>query len=376
MCNPNLVVHLSSVHPSFDIRIFHRECKTLVCAGYEVVLVIQHDRDEKLDGIRIRALAKPKNRFERMTRTLWQIFRAAIKENAQIYHFHDPELIPVGILLRLKGKKVIYDVHENVPEHVFVKEWIPFWCRALVAQGAAFAEWLGANFFDGILAATPTIAKRFLPSKTKIVQNFPMINELVQNSFPLYRERSPILIYLGGISELRGAKEMVLATGLLPGHLGAQLFLAGHFSPASLEYEIKGLDGWEKVKYLGWQSREEVAALLGKARIGLVVLHPTRSYLDSYPIKLFEYMSAGIPVIASHFPLWKEIVEGVGCGLLVSPLDPKEIAEAIGWLLEHPEDAEKMGQRGQAAVRERYNWDREANKLLVHYKKMLQECGG
>jgi glycosyltransferase involved in cell wall biosynthesis len=372
MYNHNLIVHLSSVHPSFDIRIFHRECKTLARAGYEVVLVAQHDRDEEVDGIRIRALAKPKSRFERMTKTLWQVYQTAIKEKAQIYHFHDPELIPVGILLKLKGKRVVYDVHENVPEHTLVKEWIHPWLRTLVAQGAAFAEWLGAKCFDGIPAATPNIAKRFQPSKTIIVQNFPIVDELTQNAFTSYRERPPILIYLGGISELRGAKEMVLATGLLPTHLGAQLYLAGNFSPSELEYKIKEWVGWERVKVLGWQSREEVSTLLGRSRIGLVVLHPTRSYLESYPIKLFEYMSAGIPVIASHFPLWKEIIEEAGCGVLVDPLDPNAIAKAIGWLLEHPEEAEKMGQRGQTAVYERYNWDHEANKLLVFYQKMMK----
>lgn len=371
MCNHNLITHLSSVHPSFDTRIFHRECKTLARAGYEVVLIVQHERDEEVDGIRIRALTKPKNRFERMTGTLWQVYRAATKENAQVYHFHDPELIPVGILLKLKGKKVIYDVHENVPEHMLVKEWICFRLRPLIAKGASFAEWLGAKFFDGILAATPTIALRFPSSKAITLQNFPNLDELNQNDFTPYRERPPILLYLGGISEQRGAREMVSAIGLLPTHLEAQLYLAGNFSPSDLEPKIKGVVGWERTKFLGWQSRGEVAALLGRARIGLVVLHPTRSYLDSYPIKLFEYMSAGIPVIASYFPLWKEIIEGAGCGLLVNPLDPKEIAEAMGWLLEHPEEAEKMGQRGQAAVHERYNWDAEAKNLLAFYENLL-----
>ena len=373
MCNPNLVVHLSSVHPSFDIRIFHRECKTLARAGYEVVLVVQHDRDEKVEGIQIRALSKPKNRLDRMTRTAWQVYRSAIKEDAQLYHLHDPELILIGLLLKIRGKRVIYDVHEDYPSSLLSREWIHPRVRSSIVKGVTSAEWAGAVLFDGIAAATPAIAKRFPSSKTVTIQNFPILNKLVPNTTTTthYPQRPPILVYIGVISEMRGIREMVLATGLIPGHLGAQLYLAGNFSPAETEYEIKKLAGWERVKYLEWQSREGVATLLGIARIGLVVLHPEPNHIKSQPNKLFEYMSAGIPVIASHFPLWKEIVEKAGCGLLVNPLDPKEIAEAIGWLLEHPGEAEEMGQRGQAAVRERYNWDYEADKLLVFYQKVI-----
>lgn len=80
-------------------------------------------------------------------------------------------------------------------------------------------------------------------------------------------------------------------------------------------------------------------------------------------------MSAGIPVIASDFPLWKEIVEGSGCGLLVNPLDPEAIAEAIKWLLENPEKAETMGKRGRKAIEECYNWDKESVKLISFYRK-------
>jgi glycosyltransferase involved in cell wall biosynthesis len=365
------ICHLTSVHPAFDIRIFEKECKTLSQAGYQVVLIVPHDQEEEVDGVRIRALAKPKSRFERMTKTLWQLYRAAIKENALIYHFHDPELIPVGILLKRKGRSVIYDVHENVTEHMFLKEWIPLRLRSLIGKGARFAEWLGTKCFDGILAATPAIATRFPSSKTIILQNFPILNELNENNFIPYQERPPILLYLGGISKPRGAREMVLATELLAEQLGAELHLAGSFSPAELECQIRELAGWKRVKFLGWQSREEVARLLGRSRIGLVVLHPTRSYLESYPIKLFEYMSAGIPVIASNFPLWHRVVEEAQCGLLVDPLNPKAIAEAIQWLLEHPAEAEEMGERGQKAVRERYKWDMEAKNLLTLYETLL-----
>lgn len=374
MYNHNLIVHLTSVHSSFDIRIFHKECKTLARAGYEVVLVAQHEKDEEVDGIRIRALAKPDHRLDRMTCTAWQIFRSAIKENAKLYHIHDPELILIGILLKIRGKRVIYDVHEDYASSLLSRDWIHPRFRSCIVRGVTLAEWIGIHLFDGVVAATPTIAKRFPSSKTVSVQNFPIMNKLVLKATTTiyYPQKSPILVYIGVISEMRGIREMVQAMGHLPENLGVQLWLAGSFSPAHLEDEVKELPGWERVQFLGWQSHEGVPFILGQARLGLVLFHPAPNHVMAQPNKLFEYMSAGIPVVTSDFPLWREIVEGAGCGLLVNPLDPKAIAEAILWLLEHPEEAEKMGKRGQAAVRERYNWDYEANKLLAFYQKIIK----
>jgi len=139
--------------------------------------------------------------------------------------------------------------------------------------------------------------------------------------------------------------------------------------------EICVMPGWGRVEFLGWQSREQVAALLGRVRAGLVLLHPTLNYYDALPVKLFEYMSAGVPVIASDFPLWRKIVERAGCGLVADPLDPHAIASAIEWLLTHPDEAEAMGKRGQEAVHKLYNWEIESKKLRVFYEKILTGKG-
>jgi len=367
------IAHLTSVHSLYDIRIFHKECKSLAQAGYEVTLIAPHEGDEVVEGVKIGSVPEPKNRFDRMTRVLWQIYRMAIKEKAHLYHFHDPELIVIGILLKLLHKKVIYDAHEDVPRQMLSKHWIHPRLRSVMAGGATLVEWIGGKCFDGVNAATPTIAQRFPPPKTVTVQNFPFMEELVQGGSIPYKQRPPILAYMGGISKYRGAKDMVLAVGLLPPHLQVRLQLAGDFSPIGFEEELKCLPGWERVDFLGWQSREQISELLGHARIGLVTLHPIVNYLTSFPIKLFEYMAAGLPVIASDFPLWQKIVEGAGCGLLVNPLNSKMIAEAVELLLVHPEEAEDMGRRGQDAIRKYYNWDIEAKKLLAFYRTILQD---
>ncbi|MEW6273927.1 MAG: glycosyltransferase family 4 protein [Bacillota bacterium] len=365
------VVHLTSVHIPFDTRIFYKECRSLVGAGYAVTLIAPYNRDEEQEGVRIRAVPKPKGRRERMTRSVWQAYRAALAEKADVYHFHDPELIPVGLLLKLRGKRVVYDVHEDVPKQILSKEWIPRPLRRLVAGAAQVAEALASWAFDGIVAATPAIAKRFPPRKTVIVQNFPILNELVAPESTPYQKRPANIIYVGGITAIRGIREMVQAMSLEPESLNARLVLAGAFSPPSLEAEVRGLSGWERVEFVGWQNRASVARLLGEARAGLTVLYPRPNYLEAWPVKLFEYMSAGLPVIASDFPMWRKIVQGEQCGLLVDPLDPAAIAKAIQWILEHPEEAEAMGRRGQKAVFDRYNWDTEAEKLIALYRRLM-----
>ncbi|GAH82849.1 unnamed protein product, partial [marine sediment metagenome] len=142
---------LTSVHPPFDGRVFHKEAKALVKGGYSVALIAQHTKEETVDGVRIVPLPKPKNRFERMTKVVWKLLKLALKEKADVYHFHDPELIPVGVILKFFGKKVIYDIHENVPKQILNKDWVGnVYVRRLVAFITNIVEKLGAFLFDGI----------------------------------------------------------------------------------------------------------------------------------------------------------------------------------------------------------------------------------
>lgn len=369
------VAHLTSVHVPLDIRIFHKECKTLVKAGYDVVLIVPNDQPtgiEAVDGVRIRSLPKPRTRRTRMTGTIWNVYRHALREDADIYHFHDPELIVAGLLLKLRGKRVIYDVHEDLPRQILTKHWIPARARGLVSRGAEAVEFAGAMAWDGIAAATPTIARRFPPGKTALVQNFPVPGELMPVTPSRYEDRSHLVAYVGKIEGIRGAREMVAAMSALPPSVEACLAMAGVFEPARLETELRQQEGWSRIHPMGWLTRPEVSALLGRARIGLVLLHPAGNYIDAQPNKLFEYMAAGIPVVASDFPRWRTLIEDVSCGLLVDPLDPSAIAAAIQWLLKHPDEAAAMGQRGQAAIRDTYNWAAEGERLIGLYRDCLK----
>jgi hypothetical protein len=359
------IAHLTSVHPPFDTRIFLKECKTLKTAGYEVVLIVTHDGNEVIDGVRICALAKPKHRRERMVKTVWQVLKIALNEEADIYHFHDPELIPIGLILKLEGKRVVYDVHEDVPQDIFLKTWITPILRKPVAWLVESLENFAAKRFDGIVAATPSIHDRFLKLNrhTVNVNNYPILSELYLPDID-WSQKECAVCYVGGIFDIRGIFEMVEAIG----QTDAKLLLAGQFSPIDLREQAVAMPGWNNVEELGQLNRRKVAQTLARAMAGLVLFHPDPNHLNSQPNKMFEYMSAGIPVIASNFPLWKQIIEGHQCGICIDPMNPTAIGEAIQWIVEHPDEAKRLGENGRRTVEEKYNWEKESVSLLKLYE--------
>ena len=266
---------LTTVHPPFDTRIFHKQAKTLVREGYDVTLIAQWSKDEIVDGVKIVALHTPRNRLTRVFGLSWRAFRLALHQKADIYHFHDPELLLTGVLLKLFTRgRVIYDVHEDLPKQILNKQWIPLFLRRITAGCAKLTEMVCSRLVDRIVVATPAIARRFLKSRTVLVQNFPKMGELVGDKTTAYKKRPHVAVYVGGISRIRGLEEMVRAVGLLPDKAGVRLVLAGSFSPPELENDVQQLTGWKRVDYLGWQSREGVKKLLSEARVGLVLFHP------------------------------------------------------------------------------------------------------
>lgn len=365
------VAHLSSVHPPHDQRILLKECAALAQAGYDVRFVVPHSRDEVCDGVKIVAIRKPKNRIDRMTMTVWKVYKTAREQRAIVYHFHDPELIPVGILLKLLGNKVIYDVHEDLPRQVLAKGWIPAAVRKPIGTVTGLLEVLASRIIDGVVTATPVIANRFPANSTVAVQNFPISAEFTESSANHYDQREPIVAHIGRIATARGAHAIVESMSHVPLDLGAKLVLAGKFIAPLTEAELSQVNGWSQIEFVGWRDRAEVAEILGQSRIGLVVMQPIRQYIESQPTKLFEYMAAGLPVVAADFPVWREFVERADCGILVDPTDPSAIGNAITWLLENPVEAEAMGSRGQSVVFQYLNWEQESKILLDFYANRI-----
>ena len=366
------IVHLTSAHSPFDIRIFHRECKSLAAAGYEVIVIAPHSCNEAQDGVGIRGFQSRKGKLARFTVSEWQIFKKALNERAAIYHFHDPDLVFVGLILRALGKKVIYDAHEFLPKDILSKHYLPPRFRPAVANAAGFVERWASIWFSGIVSATPAIASRLarVNRNTITAQNFPTVKEF--DSSHSTDSRKPLLAYAGGLAARRGIAEMVRAMGMLSAGREAILELAGEFETPSDYRLVESLPGWSRVRLRGILKRKEVRELLSAASIGLVLYQPLPNHYEAGPHKLFEYMAAGLPMIASDFPLWRRIIEEAECGIVVDPTQPAAIAEAIEFLLAHPDKAARMGECGRKAFQERYNWEGEEKKLLKLYESILE----
>jgi glycosyltransferase involved in cell wall biosynthesis len=364
------IAHLTSAHPRDDIRIFLKECRSLAVRGHEVVLVVADGfGDEFRDGVMIADVGRSKGRLDRMVNTTRRVLRKAADLKADVYHLHDPELLPIGLALKSRGKKVVFDAHEDVPKQILGKHYLHPWVRGLLSWGFARFEYFACARFDGVVTATPYIRDKFLTINPRSVDinNFPMLGEL-ENAVD-WKDKSDEVCYVGSIAQIRGIKELVRA--MESTRTPARLNLVGGFAEAEVEAEVRLYPGWGKVNAMGVLGRQGVREVLGRSVAGVVTLHPTSNYLDSLPIKMFEYMSAGIPVIASDFDLWRTIVAESKCGLCVDPMDPIAIAHAMDYLMSHRDEAEKMGINGRQAVLSRYNWAPEEVKLIEFYDRLL-----
>jgi len=372
---PTVVCHLTTVHPVFDPRIFHRECRTLADAGYIVHLVACHDRDETIEDIHIHALPRPPCRAARVLVWPWLAYRraAAIRPRPAIFHFHDPELLLVAQALRGLGGRVIYDVHENVAEHLRHKDYLP---RA-AGRTASLAYRAVERLCLGGLATVhvlETIAARY-PEPRAVVRNLPELRDMPP---ALQRTPSPQprLLYLGDICRERGTATMIeTARRLAARGVLFEMRLVGPIREAALREEMlratRDPDLGGRFTWAGPVPYQHVPRELAAADLGLCLLLPKPNYLNSLATKLVEYMAAGLPVVASKFACWKDIIVGTGAGVQVDPEDPGAVAEAIETLLADPARRREMGQRGREAVCSRYRWDVEKERLLDFYRRLL-----
>lgn len=335
-----------------------------------MTLVVADGRgDDMRDGVRIvDALSgrRPPS-AGRLARMLWTTRRVAARAlalDADVYQLHDPELLPAGLRLRRAGMRVVFDAHEDVPNQLLDKPYLPRGAAHLLARAYARYERHACARLDGLLAATPQIRERLARCNphTIDVANYPLPEEFtVSGEWDARTE----VCYVGSMSAIRGIRELVRACALL--RTPTRLTLAGSFSEREVELAVMALPGWSRVRALGHLDRAGVAGVMGRAFAGLVTLLPTPSYRESLPVKMFEYMAAGIPVIASDFPRWRAIVDAADCGLCVPPQDPQAIAAAIDRLAADPELAQRLGANGRRAIEQRYNWRNEAEKLIRFY---------
>ena len=367
------VCHLTSAHPRYDTRIFLKECSSLLQAGYNVSLVVADGKgDEKRSEIAIFDAGASSGRFDRIRNAPDRVLKKALEINAKVYHLHDPELLTIALKLKKKGKIVVFDSHEDVPKQIRGKHYLNKFIKIVISNLFAWYEVYICRQIDAVIGATPSITQKFQKIRCYSVNinNFPLQNEFADPGRN-YSEKRKQVCFIGGISRLRGIVNVIQAFRYVKS--GARLILAGEFDEQKVRDEVTADPAWDSITELGQVERVTVKEILRTSVAGIVTFLPAPNHVDSQPNKMFEYMSAGIPVIASDFPNWKQVIEDNQCGLCVDANNAISIAKAIDYMIENPLEARRMGENGSRMVRTKYNWSYEERKLLDFYKKILIE---
>jgi len=356
---------MTSVHKHNDIRIYHKEAKTLQQAGYLVTILCTDYEGVDEYGIKFIKVNISNKRIKRIIFCTKIFTKLALQLNCDIYHFHDPELIFAGLNLKKAGKAVVFDVHEDLPLQIMNKPWIIKAFRKPIAAIANLIEKKTAARFDIVICTTEIIAKKF--KNSIILHNYPKLDEFrdFQSKQTPYLNRNMQVCYVGAITEIRGAKHMAKAIE----KTNCSLVLAGEFETKQLMNEIT--KNSKKIDYKGYLDRNAVLEVYSKSLAGLLILEPTPSYMESLPIKLFEYMLAGLPVIASNFEYWKRLI-GENCALFVNPAETNEIASAINFIANNKERAKKMGENGREIALNRFTFESEKKRFLKHYSRLCK----
>jgi glycosyltransferase involved in cell wall biosynthesis len=368
---------LSTLHPPSDPRIFRKEAQSLG-KKYSILLIAPSNKSEEVKSGKISlSLVKKPGRNILHFITFFRIFRVAMRNDYDVIHCHEPDSLLIGVFLKkIKGCKLVYDVHEHWPTELpfdlgLKPGSVLFKMAGMLVSGV---EMFCSRRADQIIAVSESVAERFLENELEpvIIANFPLEWD---QEFPFTREKPDNLLYVAGnMHFFHGINRCVAALDMLSEHYPEiSLTLIGKLRE-TLADVIPQTGLRERIRCTGFLAPEEMYGELRHGGIGLLLFQP--SYYNIFiglPNKLFDYMLCGLPVIASDFPEIKKIVENAECGILVDPENVDEIITAVRYLLDHPEEAERMGKNGQKAVREKYNWGEMEKRLFSLYKELGEE---
>jgi glycosyltransferase involved in cell wall biosynthesis len=376
----NKICVITSTHNAFDTRIFHKECYSLVKAGFAVELIAPVDEPiTMVNGICVRGFGRLKSRGARII-NLWKIAFLVLKDKAAFYHVHEPELLLLLPLIRLMRPRAffIYDVHENYADAVLSgeKHWIPSFLKPIVAGLFDIIEKGLGRFANLIVAASPDIEKNFTRHKTISVRNFaPMhLIDAVLEKPGNSPKQDVEFVYTGSLTPTRGIMEIVQAMDSIPATTPVYLKVTGWFHDESFRKKIESQKGFSRIRFLGrLKEFEDMLKAICGARGAFMCFHadPNLDNAAERSNKLFEYMGLGIPLIISDVPGWAEIVEKYRCGVVVTALDPADIAAKMVYLASNPEIAQTMGENGRNAVLKFYSWETEGATLVNSYQKLM-----
>lgn len=367
------ICFVSTVHDPFDSRVFFKLARSLARAGYPVTLIAPGAPDEIIDGVRLKPLPpKPPARqaWKRWFRLI-SVWRKARAENAALYIVYDPEMTLVGLLLKLSGHKVLYDVHEHVPYQILDKDWIPPALRRPVAWVVGWYERLAVRAFDAVTPAFEQIAERFPHARHKmtIIRNVPEPERWLRaDPATPSPDGAIIAVYSGSVQPDRCVLECVQAVNQLDPALNVHLWVIGPFKTDAYEAELRATAG-ERVTLWGNVRHDEVPALLAQTHIGLMSLRPQRNSSVNWPIKLFEYMAAGLPILMHDNPFWLELAGGAAIPVNIEA--PASIATGLAELAADGARRAQLGACGRALIHQRYDWRDQEKQLLAEVARLI-----
>ena len=366
------VCHVSTVHKPFDTRIFHKECRSLAAAGYDVHWVVRNPDDvPERDGVTLHRIPIFRRRLFRMTVGVALALLRVIRLRPGLVHLHDPELLPLGLVCRTLGMRVIFDMHELVARQLEDKTYMG---GTAIRWAGRFYRWMerrAMQRFDGIVLAedgyVPYIEEHYPAHRAKahVVRNYPLLGKAADVPAAPRTHDGPLVVYTGGLTRIRGIAPLIQAVGQVE---NARLLLAGPWESEAYRAECLGLPEAGRVDDLGFLSLEDVFATLKSADVGVAMIAPLPNYLTSRPVKVYEYMSCGIATVISDFPGWQETFGDVSWFATFE--DVPSTAAAIRRALDDPDRAERI-ERARARVQAEWNWDVEQERLLELYRRIL-----
>lgn len=373
------VCHLSSAHAPNDTRIFHKQCASLAKAGYQVSFVVKA-KDAQSVGCTtqkgVQVIQVPVDSSSRLKRMLFgakAVYQKALEVDADIYEFHDPELLPYGLKLAKKGKKVIFDSHEDYPTQIMEKEWIPAFLRRMISSAYRAYETHVVKQLDAVLFPCTKNGINIFENRAKrvvILSNAVMLEEMTAPQQEVQKSGDTICC-TGSLTYQRGITHLIRAAH----QAGVKLILAGQYSSEEYRRELEAMPEYSCVEYLAYIGRQELAQVYARSSIGMSTILNVGQYasLDNFPTKVYEYMAAGLPVIVSDYPFMRRSVQQDDFGMAVDPADVQAVAQAIRTILSDPQRAQQMGENGRQAVLQKYNWDIELKKLLELYGSLSEQ---
>jgi len=369
---------LTSSYPATYSRFLNREAKSLAQIGFRVTLIGLGEKMEtcEFNGIKVIKI-KERQKFQKV-KTLVEIARMAIAENADIYHCIDPWCLIIGFTIKKRKPmaRLIYESSEWFPQQYLDRSNLPLFIRVLVWLIISYFEYKASHRADAVIETNLLRAQRFIRrgANLQIVPNYPPLTQL---KMPV-EIRNPWFIYTGLICRPRGFDRLLMALTLVkPKYPRIKLIVRGEFDPRDnieqwVKNYIKQHQLEENVQFVEhFDSYEKIFELLETCLCGVILLQPKRGNdWTNQPNKLFEFMNAGLAVIASNFPEIARIVNETKCGWLIDPTRPEEIAWALEQVLADPKGAILRGIAGRKYVETKYNWSIAEKTLTYIYRQL------